>query len=73
MPDETRVDEAAVRAMAAAVDLPMLAEREAAVAAQLSVWLTAANELNRKMASAEHWQVTPVTVFTHPPQEVEEA
>jgi hypothetical protein len=28
--------------MAAAVDLPMLAEREAAVAAQLSVWLTAA-------------------------------
>jgi hypothetical protein len=36
------------------------------VAAQLREWLTAANELNRKMSAAEHWTAVPVTVFAHP-------
>ena len=66
MPDETRLDEAAVRALAHAADLPLPADRAALVAEQLSTWLTAANELNRKMAAPEHLGVTPITVFTHP-------
>ena len=66
MPDETRIDEAAVRALATAADLPLPAGREALIAGQLSTWLTAANELNRKMAAPEHLTVTPITVFTHP-------
>ena len=73
MADETRLDEAAVRALAYAADLPLPAEREALVAEQLSGWLTAANELNRKMAGADHWMVTPITVFTHPAPEGDEA
>ena len=66
MSDETRLDEAAVRALADAADLPLPAGREALVAEQLSTWLTAANELNRKMAAPEHLGVAPITVFTHP-------
>jgi hypothetical protein len=73
MADETRLDEAAVRALALAVELPLPPEREAMAAEQLSVWLTAANELNRKMAAAELWAVTPITVFTHPSLEGEES
>jgi len=66
MPDETRLDATAVRALANAADLPLPAGREVLVAEQLSAWLTAANELNRKMAAPEHLAVTPITVFTHP-------
>ncbi len=73
MPEETRLDEAAVQALALATGLPLPPERAAMAAEQLSVWLTAANELNRKMAAPEHWAVTPITVFTHPSQEVEES
>ena len=73
MADETRLDEAAVRALAQAVDLPLPPEREALIAGQLGAWLTAANELNRKMAAQEHWAVTPITVFTHPAREGDEA
>ena len=73
MPEETRLDEAAVQALALAAGLPLPAERATMAAEQLSAWLTAANELNRKMAAAEHWAVTPVTVFTHPRLEGEES
>ena len=66
MPDETPLDAAAVRALAAAADLPLPADRERLVAEQLTTWLAAANELNRKMAAPEHLAVTPITVFTHP-------
>ena len=66
MPDETPLDAAAVRALAAAADLPLPADREELVAGQLATWLVAANELNRKMAAPEHLTVTPITVFTHP-------
>ncbi len=73
MADETRLDEAAVRALARAADLPLPSDREALVAGQLGAWLTAANELNRKMAAEEHWAVIPITVFTHPAREGDES
>jgi hypothetical protein len=60
------VSEENVRALAAAADLPLGAERAALVGPQLAVWLDAANELSRKMSAAEHWTVTPATAFTHP-------
>ena len=66
MPERTDITEHTTRALAAATNLPLAAEREAVVAAQLAEWLTAANELSRKMSGAEYWTVTPVTVFTHP-------
>ena len=73
MADETRLDEATVRALARAADLPLPAEREALVAEQLGGWLSAANELNRKMAAEEHIAVTPITVFAHPTREGDES
>lgn len=73
MADETRLDEADVRALALAADLKLPAGREALVAEQLGAWLTAANELNRKMAAPEHQAITPITVFTHPTPEGEES
>jgi hypothetical protein len=69
MVDETRLDAAAVRNLAAAADLPLDAARSDAIAGQLSAWLTAANELSRKMSSEDHWTMTPVTVFMHPATE----
>lgn len=62
----TEVTEADVRALAALADLPLAAGREAQLAPQLGEWLTAANELNAKMAAAENWEITPVTVLRHP-------
>lgn len=73
MADETQIDEAAVLALANAADLPLPAERAGLVAEQLSGWLTAANELNRKMAAARHLGVTPITVFKHPVPEGDES
>ncbi len=66
MPERFDVDPGAVRALAAAADLPLPADREALVSGQLTEWLAAANELSRKMSAAEHWTVLPVTVFSHP-------
>jgi hypothetical protein len=66
MTKRVEVDEDDVRALAALADLPLAAGREAQLAPQLDEWLTAANELNRKMAAAEYWEITPVTVFRHP-------
>jgi hypothetical protein len=62
----TEVDEAGVRTLAAAANLPLAAGREAKLAAALGEWLGAANELSAKMAAAEHLEITPVTVFRHP-------
>jgi hypothetical protein len=64
--DPSDINEERVRALAAAAALPLGAEREALVAAQLREWLSAADELNRKMSAPEHWAVVPVTVFAHP-------
>ena len=58
--------ETTTRALAAAADLPLEADREALVGEQLEAWLAAANELSRKMSAPEHWMVTPVCVFVHP-------
>ena len=66
MTRRTDVNEDDVRALAALADLPLAAGREVQLAPQLGEWLTAANELNRKMAAAENMEITPVTVFRHP-------
>ncbi len=47
-------------------DLKLKAERRAAVAGILSVWVPAANELSRKMAEPQHRALTPNVRFTHP-------
>ena len=47
-------------------DLKLKAERRKAVAAILSVWVPAANELSRKMAEPQHRALTPNLRFTHP-------
>jgi len=47
-------------------DLKLKAERRAAVAGILSVWVPAANELSRKMAEARHRSLAPNVRFTHP-------
>ena len=60
------VDEDGVAALARAADLPLAPDRLALVAGQLGEWLTAANELSRKLADERHREVTPITVFTHP-------
>jgi hypothetical protein len=60
------VPESTTRALAAAADLPLPADRETLVGEQLEAWLAAANELSRKMSAPEHWMVTPVSVFVHP-------
>jgi hypothetical protein len=63
--ERTEIDEQAVRALAVAADLPLPPERLGLVADQLAEWLTAANELSRKMSAPEHQTVMPATVFTH--------
>lgn len=65
---ETRgpLDVEGVRVLAEAAGLPIPEDRLQLVAAQLGEWLTAANELNRKMSAPEHQTVTPVTVFLAP-------
>jgi hypothetical protein len=63
------VDEQAVRKLCEAADLDVGEERLALIAPQLSAWLDAANELNRKLASPEHRVVQPIAVFRHPPTE----
>jgi hypothetical protein len=60
------VDDEGVRVLAKAADLPIPDDRLQLVATQLGEWLTAANELNRKMSAPEHLTVTPITVFVAP-------
>jgi hypothetical protein len=47
-------------------DLKLKAERRKAVAAILSAWVPAANELSRKMSEPGHRSLTPNVRFTHP-------
>ena len=60
------LDDEAVRVLAKAADLPIPDDRLQLVATQLSEWLAAANDLNRKMSAPEHLTVTPITVFVAP-------
>lgn len=60
------LDDESVRALAGAADLTIPDDRLQLVAAQLSEWLAAANDLNRKMSAPEHLTVTPITVFLAP-------
>jgi hypothetical protein len=66
MTERIEVSEATVRTLADLAGLPLVEGREGLLAPQLSEWLTAANELNRKMSEPKYWTVTPATVFTHP-------
>lgn len=59
------VDEQGVAALAVAAELPLGSGRLPLVEAQLRGWLSAANELNRKMADGQYRDVTPITVFGH--------
>ena len=66
MTERTEVSEATVRTLANLAGLPLAEGREALLALQLRDWLTAANELNRKMSEPEHQTIMPLTIFTHP-------
>jgi hypothetical protein len=70
MSGETRITPEAAQTLATAAQLRLAPDRAPAVADQLSVWLTAANELNLKMSAPEHRQRAPITSFTHPESEV---
>jgi hypothetical protein len=63
------MDERSVRELASAAELPLDDDRLASIAPQLEVWLTAANELSRKLGLEEHRELVPITVFRHPPVE----
>jgi nitrogen-specific signal transduction histidine kinase len=66
MSEEMQLDQAAIEAMARAADLPLTRGRAEKIAPPLSGWLTAANELNRKMSAHAHRAIAPIAVFTHP-------
>lgn len=61
-----KISEKEVEVFERLADLPLKAERRAAVAAILSVWVPAANELSRKMSEPRHRGLTPNVRFTHP-------
>lgn len=63
------MNEETVRELATAADLPVDDERLRLIARQLRAWLTAANELSRKLAADEHRELLPITVFRHPASE----
>jgi hypothetical protein len=69
MSEEMQLDQAAIEQMAHAADLPLAPGRAEEIAPVLSGWLTAANELNRKMSAHAHRALSPITVFTHPADE----
>jgi Asp-tRNA(Asn)/Glu-tRNA(Gln) amidotransferase C subunit len=60
------MDEATVRELARAADLPLEEGRVSSIAPQLATWIEAASELSRKMAAFEHRAVQPITTFQHP-------
>jgi hypothetical protein len=60
------MDEQTVRELAQAADLALGEERLRLIGPQLDAWLTAANELSRKLEAEEHRAVLPITVFRHP-------
>jgi len=66
MTERTEVSEAAVCTLADLAGLPLAEGREALLAPQLSDWLTAANELSRKMSKPQYQTIVPATIFTHP-------
>ncbi len=55
-----------VKTMATMADLPLTEDRNELVAALLSAWLPAANELSRMMSAAEYADIMPITVLVHP-------
>src|SRR2546430_13210187 len=55
----TTVTEASIRASADHADLPLTAERAAAVTALLAAWLPAANALSERMQAAELQALMP--------------
>jgi hypothetical protein len=60
------MDEATVKALAAAADLPLEEGRAELIAPVLGAWLEGANELNRNLQVAERQPVMPITTFSHP-------
>jgi hypothetical protein len=68
MTKSSTIDAAMVRALAAMAELPLEEGRESAIVPILNAWVKDANELSRKMSAAQHWTVTPATIFVHPLQ-----
>ena len=65
MATPSTIDQALVRALAAMAELPLDPGRESTIVPILAAWVKDANELSRKMSTAQHWTVTPATIFVH--------
>jgi hypothetical protein len=68
MTKPSTIDPTMVRALAGMAELSLAEGRESAIALILNTWVKDANELSRKMSAAQHWTVTPATIFAHPLQ-----
>jgi hypothetical protein len=68
MTKPSTIDPAMVRALAGIAELPLAPGRESTIAPILDAWVRDANELSRKMSAAQHWTLTPATLFVHPQQ-----
>jgi hypothetical protein len=66
MAKPSTIDQVMVRALAAMAGLPLATGRESTIVPILDAWVKDANELSRKMSAAQHWTVTPATIFVHP-------
>jgi hypothetical protein len=72
MADEHSLSGADVRDLARAAGLDLDDARAEAIAPTLGTWLSGAQALNRLMSEPAHRDVTPATVFQHPPVVKEE-
>ena len=57
---------AVVAELAAYAELPLAPGREEVITSTLEAWIRDANELSRKMSSANYWELAPATIFSHP-------
>ena len=63
--NDTTAAHVRVRVLARYAALPLAPEREVLVAAILDAWIPAADELSRKMSTAAHQTLLPITLLTH--------
>lgn len=66
MVSRKEITPAVVAELAAYAELQLALGREEVITSTLEAWIKDANELSRKMSSANHWELAPATVFTHP-------
>jgi len=66
MPAKPPLSPEQVRELARLADLPLAPGRADVITPTLAAWIDDANALSRKMSAAQHQDLVPATVFTHP-------